>query len=331
MHRERAGQPGAADAPDAPYLGELGGVAFRPVFIMGSARSGTTILYRLLTMTGQFNFVTAYHLVKYDEVVANHRQGTTEAAKRDLSELFRRLEIGGARFDGVEISPDFPEEYGFALSEGSRLQLSPRTLPRFLELCRKVQSVSERDRPLLLKNPWDARSFLYIKQVLPASRFIFIHRNPADVVRSMLQGMRSLLRDRNPYHALLARFYDRLMDRPWRVRLTRLLFTSRFGVGTKVVAWQVARTARYFLDNVRALPEGDHVSVRYEDLCRDPEAVVNRILRFLGEDENHEVKYRDFIRERAARRGDDGDGDPEAVLRHLQLKPYLAYCGYDAE
>jgi hypothetical protein len=326
-----AGRDGRAEPPDAPYLGRLNEVEFRPVFIMGSARSGTTILYRLLTMTGRFNYVSAYHLLKYDELLANHDRGTTEAAKEDLRQLFRRLEIGGARFDGVEVHPDFPEEYGFALSEGSRLQLSARTLPRFLELCRKVQAVADRDRPLLLKNPWDSRSFLFIKEALPGSRFIFIHRNPADVVRSLLEGMRSLLRARNPYHALLARFYDRLMDSPWRVRMTRLLFTERFGLGTKVVAWQVARTARYFLDNVRRLPEGDHLSVRYEDLCRDPAAVVNRVLRFLGEPENHDVPYREFIRERARPRAGTADGDPGRVLRRLQMGPYLAYCGYDAE
>ena len=331
MRQETSSHAVAGGPPDAPHLGQLAGVPFRPVFIMGSARSGTTILYRLLTLTGRFSYVTAYHLVKYDEVLANHHRGTTEAAKQDLTELFRRLGIGGSRFDGVDISPDFPEEYGFALSEGSRLQISPRTLPRFLELCRKVQVVSGGDRPLLLKNPWDSRRFLYIKQMLPASRFIFIHRNPGDVVRSMLQGMRSLLRDRNPYHALLARFYDRLMESPWRVGMTKLLFTSRFGLGTRVVAWQVARTARYFLDNVRSLPDGDHISVRYEDLCQDPEGVVNRVLQFLGEEENHEVPYRQFIRERGARRGDAGDGDADAVLRRMQVKPYLAYCGYEAE
>jgi hypothetical protein len=316
---------------DAPYLGLLENTGFRPVFIMGSARSGTTILYRLLAMTGRFNCVTAYHLVNYDELLANHRQGRTDAAKQALAERFRSLGIAGARFDGVEVSPDFPEEYGFALTESSRLQLTPRTLPRFLELCRKVQFVSDPARPLLLKNPWDSRSFVYIKRVLPRSRFIFIHRHPADVVPSLLEGMRSLLRDRNPYHALLARHYDRLMERPLRLRLTRLLFSSRFGMGARVVSWQVARTARYFVDNVGALAASDHLSVRYEDLCRDPDAVVNRILAFLGEPENHEVKYQELIRVRERRPRERGDADPKAILRRHHLGPYLAYCGYPAE
>jgi hypothetical protein len=331
MSREPTPPPPAAGARDTAHLGLLRETSFRPVFIMGSARSGTTILYRLLSMSGRFNCVTAYHLLKYDEVLARHLDGTTEEGKRELADQFWRLGIAGARFDGVEISPDFPEEYGFALTESSRLQLTPRTLPRFLELCRKVQFVSDPARPLLLKNPWDSRRFLYLKRVLPQSRFIFIHRNPADVVPSLLEGMRALLRSRNAYHALLARSYDRLMDRPLRLRLARMVFSSRFGMGARLVCWQVARTARYFLDHVGALPETDQLSVRYEDLCRDPGAVVNRILRFLGEPENHELPYRDFIRVRERRPRPEGDADPAALLKRLELGPYLAYCGYETE
>jgi Sulfotransferase family len=314
-------------APDRAHLGRLDGVRFRPVFIMGNARSGTSILYRLLAMTGRFNYVTAYHLINHDELIANHLDGGTEAARQRLADRFRELGVAGTRFDGVEISPDFPEEYGFRL--GRRQQVSPRTLPRFLELCRKVQLVSASDRQLLLKNPWDSRRFLYLKAVLPESRFIFIHRNPADVVASMLEGMRSLLRARNAYHALLAGFYDRLMESPVRRSLARALFSSRFGLGTRVVGWEVTRTARYFVDHVRDLADGDYLSVRYEDLCRHPEAVIHRILAFLGLPDNSELRYQDFIRVRERPRAAGGDGDPSAILRRLDLQRYLAYCGYE--
>lgn len=314
-------------APDRAHLGRLDNVRFRPVFIMGSARSGTSILYRLLTMTGRFNYVSAYHLIAHDALLANHVEGRTEAAKQALAERFVALGIAGVRFDGVEVSPDFPEEYGFRL--GPRQQLNPRTLPRFLELCRKVQLTSGADRPLLLKNPWDSRRFLYIKAVLPESRFIFIHRNPAHVVASLLDGMRSLLRARNAYHALLAESYDRLMDNPVRRALARGLFSSRFGLGTRVVGWQVTRTARYFVDHVRELADGDYVSIRYEDLCRRPEALIHHLLAFLRLPDNSEVRYQDFIRVREQPRAAGGDGDPSAILRRLDLQRYLAYCGYE--
>jgi hypothetical protein len=316
---------------DHAHVGQLAGVSYRPVFIMGSARSGTSILYRLLTLTERFNYVSAYHLIDYDQVLANHFQGRTAAAKERLAERFRELGIAGARFDGVEVSPDFPEEYGFGLDGGYRMQLRPRTLPRFQELCRKVQLVSVPGRPLLLKNPWDSRNFLFIKQALPESRFIFIHRNPADVVPSLLEGMRSLLQARNAYHALLADFYDRLMEQPWRLAVARLMVSPRFQLGTRLMSWQVTRMARYFVDNVGRLGPADHVSVRYEDLCKDPGAVVNEVLRFLGLAENSAVPYGQFIRVRGRRPRAAGDGDSSAILKRPGLEPYLAYCGYEHE
>jgi hypothetical protein len=310
---------------DRPHLGRLEGVPFRPVFIMGSARSGTTILYQLLAMTERLNPVTAYHLIDYHQLLANHFDQTTDRAKRDLAERFVQLGITGGRFDGVGISPDFPEEYGFHL--GASQRVTPRTLPRFLELCRKVQLISPPDRPLLLKNPWDARAFLYIKRVLPESRFIFIHRNPVEIVQSLVDGVRSLLEARNAYHALLAESYDRLMGQKLRRSVARLLFAPRWRLGTGIVGWQVARTARYFLDHVGALPEADHISIRYEDLCQDPASVVGRCLAFLGLPENPEVPYRNFIRVRERRRPPEGE---RAFLKRLRLEPYLTYCGYDA-
>ncbi len=323
-------RPAAEAAADRPHLGRLAGVSFRPVFIMGSARSGTSILYRLLTLTERFNYVSAYHLVRYDELLAHHLAGTTAAAKDRLAERFRELGVAGARFDGVEVSPDFPEEYGFGLDGGYRMELRPRTLPRFEELCRKVQFVSAAGRPLLLKNPWDSRNFLFIKRALPQSRFVFIHRNPADVVPSLLEGMRSLLRERNAYHALLAGFYDRLMEQPVRLALARLMVSRHFRLGARLMSWQTARMARYFVENVHRLDPGDHLSVRYEDLCRDPAGVVGAVLGFLGLPENKAVPYGQYIRARRHHAVATGDGDPSAILRRPALRPYLAYCGYGA-
>ncbi|MGH9389391.1 MAG: sulfotransferase, partial [Vicinamibacteria bacterium] len=163
--------------------------SFRPVFIMGNARAGTTVLYQTLARTGCFNYVSAYHLIRHDEVVDHHMRGTTQKAKLELARLFRDLGIAEARFDGVSVDPDFPEEYGFHLGR-LRFQLTRKTFPKFLELCRNVELVSGSDKPFLLKNPWDYRRFLFVKELLPDSKFIFIHREPADVASSILRAMR---------------------------------------------------------------------------------------------------------------------------------------------
>ena len=53
-------------------------------------RSGTSILYKMLTETGNFNPVTAYHLINYNELLFNHHQNKEEQAKQELTESLKK-------------------------------------------------------------------------------------------------------------------------------------------------------------------------------------------------------------------------------------------------
>jgi len=299
--------------------------SFRPVFIMGNARAGTTVLYQTLARTGCFNYVSAYHLIRHDEIVDHHLRGTTAQAKLDLARLFRDLGIAEARFDGVSVDPDFPEEYGFHLGR-LRFQLTRKNFPKFLDLCRKVELVSGSDRPFLLKNPWDYRRFLFVKEMLPESKFVFIHREPADVASSILRAMRLLAKEKNEYHALVARFYDRMMGSRWQRTLVSRMFDS--ALGAKIVTRQFAATARYFVANVEKLPPQDFVSLRYEDFCARPRAVVGGVLEFLGLEERVPVDYESLVRKPRASIRDEADRAAREELRRFDLAPYAARCGY---
>lgn len=321
--RERRSQEEVADftLPEPLAL-----ASFRPVFIMGSARAGTTALYQTLVRTGCFNYVSAYHLIRHDEIVDHHLRGTTAQAKRELQRLFEELGVAEARFDGVKVDPDFPEEYGFHLGR-LRFQLTRRSFPKFLDLCRKVELVSGSDKPILLKNPWDYRRFLFIKQMLPESRFVFIHREPVDVTSSILRGMRLLLREKNAYHALVARFYERMMGTRWQRYVVSRVFES--ALGAKIVARQFAATARYFAENVGKLPPRDYVSLRYEDFCARPREVVTGVLDFLGLEERVAVDYERVVRTPRATIDDSASRATRQELRRLDLAPYAVRCGYE--
>jgi len=314
---------------DKPYLSLIQDVHFDPIFILGDHRSGTTLLYKLLTATGSFNFVSAYHVIRYNEILFNHIKQREDEARQALDELFRSLGLRDRIVDGVAVTPDLPEEYGFILpNAGYRPQLSPSNLPGFIELCKKVQFVSASDRPLLLKNPWDYLNFVYVKSAFPEARFIFIHRHPIHVINSQLRATRSLLSTRNAYVALIARWYAQLFRRPAQLFAMRLLFSSHFDLGLRIATRHVVRATTYFLQHVGSLPETDYVSVRYEDLCNDPEANVARILEFLDLKPMASMAYDTLIRPRPV------DLLPEvARKRHKilqRLEPYCVYHSYHA-
>lgn len=175
---------------DLPHLDLLSRTDISPIFIMGDHRSGTTLLYKTLVATGCFNFLKAYHVIKYNEILANHINDTEGRAVRELEKLFESLGIRNRTIDKVMVTTDLPEEYGFILNSvvGNSSCITPDNLSVFQQLCRKIQFLSALDKPLLLKNPWDYSQFICVKEMIPSAKFIFIHRHPLDVINSKFKS-----------------------------------------------------------------------------------------------------------------------------------------------
>jgi len=313
---------------DAAYLSTLRDVDFRPIFILGDHRSGTTLFYKMLAATGSFNFVDFYHVTRYDEILYNHCHGREGEARAEVEEEIEEAGLRDRGFDHIEVSPELPEEYGYLLKENPPFwylpRLTPRTLPNMVELCRKVQAVSHPGRPLLLKNPWDFPNFLYLKRVFPNARFLFIHRHPLAVHNSKLKAMRSALARKNRYTAWLARGYARLFRRPLQLLFARFLFFSRIGVNLLLRYAMVATD--YFLENTPRLPEQDYLSIRYEDLCQRPDTVMAAVLDALDLEPTQHVEYASMVSPRPLNLLPDVDRKREQIERRLE--PYLTRLGY---
>lgn len=317
-----------AEPRDAAYLSSLRDVHFRPIFILGDHRSGTTLFYKMLAASGNFNYVDFYHVTRYDEILYNHHHGREDEARTEVEE---EIELAGLRdrgFDHIEVSPELPEEYGYLLKENPPFwylpRVTPRTLPNMVELCRKVQAVSPPDRPLLLKNPWDFPNFVYLKRTFPNARFLFIHRHPLAVHNSKLKAMRSALARKNRYTAWLARGYDRLFHRPLQLLFARLLFFSRLSVNLLLRYAMIATD--YFLENAPRLPDDHYLSVRYEDLCQRPDTVMTTVFDALGLQPARHVEYASMVQPRPLNLLPDVARKREQIQRCLE--PYLTRLGY---
>lgn len=313
---------------DAAYLPSLENVNFRPIFILGDHRSGTTLFYKMLVASGSFNFVDFYHVTRYDEILYNHYQGREREARAEVEEEIEEAGLHDRGFDHIEVSPDLPEEYGYLLKEDPPFwylpRLTQRTLPNMIELCRKIQAISSSGRPLLLKNPWDFPNFLYLKRVFPNARFLFIHRHPLAVQNSKLKAMRSALARKNHYTAWLARGYDRLFRRPLQLLFARFLFFS--GIGVNLLLRYAMMATDYFLENVPRLPDDHYISIRYEDLCQRPETVMDTVLDTLGLQPARPVNYASMVQPRPLNLLPDVARKRQQIQRCLA--PYLTRLGY---
>jgi Sulfotransferase family len=319
----------AGQRRDAPYLGRLSGVSYRPVFVLGEHRSGTTILYDLLASTGSFNYLTAYHSLYYDQVLANHVRGTTAGVRDDLNTRLCRLGVSTRLVDAIAFDAAYPEEYCFFLQARSRsFRLRRRNLHTFDQLCRKLQYTGDPGRPLLLKNPFDFDNFLTISRLVPGARFVFIHRHPLSTLSSMLQMVRRNWSEGNVINELYSRAYARLHRSRAVAGLARWLLRPDSGLALprRAMVRRIARRARYYEEHIAELSAGDYVSLRYEDLCRNPRGEMERIFRFLGQTPCRAVDYAARIRPRGLALLPDIER-VEATLRR-RFVTTMAYHGY---
>ncbi len=274
-------------------------VSFRPpIFIVGDHRSGTTLLYQMLAASQCFHVLDAYQVIRYPEIVTHFLDGRTQKERIRLEQEFAALGLSNRVLDGVRVSSELPEEYGFVIEDSSRARLRPSNRDLLVELCRKVRLIGDADKPLLLKNPWDVLNFLYLKECFPEAKLIFLQRHPMAVVNSQLRAIRSMLDSRNEYMRMLARWYARVWDSPLRRHMMQQVFSGRVPVWKYIVPRHVHLAANYFMKNVDRLDPADMHCLRYEDLCADPVATMQSIFDFLNLQPAASVNYAGWIDKR---------------------------------
>jgi hypothetical protein len=262
------------------------GVTYEPVFIIGDHRSGTTLLYSLLCSSGAFNGMSVYHAICYRSLLANEAAGQTATAKRQLEARFASLGLTTRLIDNIPLNAETPEEYGLVLhAECKRLQLSDKTVGVFDTLCRKIQYLSGAPaRPLIQKNPWDFGSFMEVRRLYPRAKFVFIHRSPLHVINSQLKVMHGNWTEGNLYVEMLSStFAWAQRQRPLKALMAWATNPeSRVALARRVLTRRACKAIDYYFRHIGELPPGDYVALTYEELCREPNAVLQKVFAFLG-------------------------------------------------
>lgn len=316
-------------APDKAYLGMLDECEFEPIFILGHHRSGTTLLYRLLAMTGCFNILDVYRLLRYNELLHNFCARRENEARSKVDQLLAEAGINNRGLDQVPVHSDTPEEYcyHFAAAGYSWRRFNWRFRRTFEEMCRKVQVVSDATKPLLLKNPFDFPVFRRIAANCPNAKFIFIHRHPAPTLNSQLKSQRYLFERRDPYRALIDPQYAAMFNSQLAVRTANWAFSSTSNIGLQALSRYYLHAARTYLQHKDSLDSSRFIDVRYEDLCAHPEESINRIMQAWGLTQKNSLSLKACIQKRPTFLL------PEVATQfarmHRRLRPYMACHGYD--
>jgi len=288
---------------DSNYLKNLKNITFKPIFILGMPRSGTTILYKMLGETDHFNVITVYHLIKYKEILHNHINNLEKNVKDELNTFFKKSGLKDREVDNIEVSADLVHEYAHIFPDrkypfmGSLKSYKNQSF--FEELCKKIMYISDNDKPILLKNPFDYDNFLKIKKIYPNAKFIFINRHPCNTISSQIRMDKQLYTKKNLYPAMFDIKYNDIFKKYFKFRLFRYYRTSRIISPFKlmfssITYWQ--NVTDYYLENIKYLPEQDYISIRYEDLCNNPNNEISKILNFIKLETNK--NFNNYIQQR---------------------------------
>ena len=224
----------------AGAIQSLDDVFDRPVFIVSPPRSGSTLLFETLARApGVYTIGSESH-----------------ALIESVPGLQLRLrDFASNRLLAVDATPDVTTE----LRERFRARAHDRD----------GRAPTGRFR-LLEKTPKNALRIPFLAQVFPEAHFIYLHRDPRQVLASMIDAwlsgrFRTYLELPGWPHP----HWSLLLTPGWRALAGKPLPT--------IVAAQWDATMQALLDDLQALPAPRRSSARYSDLVADPPAEIARV------------------------------------------------------
>lgn len=213
----------------------------RPIFVVSSPRSGSTLLFETLAKAPGVYTIG----------------GESHALIEGVPELSpARNDIGSNRLTASEATPavasQLRQRFHAALADRDGLKPGAGAL-RMLE-----------------KTPKNSLRIPFLDQVFPEGVFVYLYRDPREVMSSMIEAWQS------------GRFrtYPNLpgwQGLPWSLLLTPGWQAVSGRPLGEVIAHQWEATTRLLLDDLEALPRARVVVSRYDDLIANPKREIERV------------------------------------------------------
>lgn len=283
-------------ATDQDYLDKIKDQPFDPIFIMGDQRSGTTLLYKLLVLTNKFNYISAYDVIEYNNIISNFYNKTENEKRKKIDTFLASKGMHSRGFDTVGVNSSLPEEYGFILkNNSSSSKTNTDNFNIFLEACQKIQKIRGKENPILLKNPNDFSNIEFLSNSLENSKFIVILRNEEDIAKSKRRAAIHLFSRYHHYTGMLSDEYKEYYGSIfWRIVIK--LYFSRFNIFLKSIFLKEIREYRSeFNNSINNVDSKKYLIITYEDLCSDANQVIYEICEFLNIKFDREINFSSMI------------------------------------
>lgn len=232
-----------------------------PLFVLGAPRSGTTLLYQLLTEHLDVGYLANAHAEAPSDVSRVERERSPRALR------------GGSDYEsehGATDGPAGPSEagefwYRFFPRDPHEVHDADATTTRVRELRAAVRLFADAcGRPVVFKNVFNSLRIPVIAAALPEARFVVIERDLESNARSLLAG-RVKRGDLVAWWSARPDGADDVADQH----------------PARQVVWQAARMQRVAARELARLDPARSFTVSYAELCAQPGRVIASIEEWL--------------------------------------------------
>jgi hypothetical protein len=236
-----------------------------PLIIIGSPRSGSTLLSQVLINAFRFGYLSNLHRYLHMAPYLLQRGLGWALPERELS---YRSQLG---FTEGLLGPSscdlfwyrwFPREPHYA-------SLDDVDVERLRGMRRVLIGLTESfGSPLLLKSLVSGLRLRPLAAVLPEARFLVLHRDPALMAQSIL---------------LVRQEVNGRTDRWWSLQPPGWRQVRELPAAQQVLR-QIADIYRVIREDAAAFPPGHFLELRYEAFCRDVRGTLEAVRAFVEQD-----------------------------------------------
>lgn len=232
----------------------------KPIFIVSAPRAGSTLLFETLA---QFPNVWTIGEESHEliEDIAQLHPAAQDFASNRLTEVQASAEI--VDLLKRRFVRQLRNREGLSYSK-TATEASPDSV-RFLE-----------------KTPKNALRIPFLKTAFPDALFVYLHREPAENISSLLEGWRSLrfIGYRNLPH-WPHRQWSFFLPAGWRALHSASLAT--------IAAYQWRKCNETIINDLNKLPDSDWCRISYADLIAHPQATLMQIAHFAELDKDNDI------------------------------------------
>jgi hypothetical protein len=240
--------------------------AHPPVFIVGAPRTGSSLLYQLLSQRLDVLYIDNLAAVFYRDLLFG--LWLSRKIYREKSHNCFHSFLGMTEACGLH-APAECGDFWYRWLPREKHYIAEDELPREKQgQIRDILSaaVNRWAKPLLIKNLNAGQRMGMISQIAPGARFIFIKRDPLYTGQSIWLSRQKIGLEPHQWWSIMPKNYPQL------VKLNAY----------RQIAGQIFYLEKQIMEDRRYFPPEHFTTVTYETLCRSPEQTVEQLRFFMG-------------------------------------------------